>query len=87
MGHWRFATVVETVGWGPGCTCPGNDGSGRCVVLDPFGGSGTTTLVAMSLDRDSIYIDLNREYAEMALERCGFRIIPALGRSEEKMLS
>jgi hypothetical protein len=72
VGHWRFATVVETVGWRPGCTCPGNDGSGRCVVLDPFGGSGTTTLVAMSLDRDSVYIDLNSAYLEMALKRCGF---------------
>lgn len=44
-----------------------------CVVLDPFGGAGTTTLAAIGLGRDSIYIDLKREYAEMALERCGFR--------------
>lgn len=80
VGHWRFATVVETVGWHPGCTCPGNDGSGRCVVLDPFGGSGTTTLVAMSMDRDSVYIDLNSAYLEMALKRCGFdRILAAAG--------
>ncbi|MGB9848888.1 MAG: Asp23/Gls24 family envelope stress response protein [Moorellaceae bacterium] len=66
----RVAAVDR--GFRPGCSCPGNDGSGRCVVLDPFGGSGMTTLVAASLDRDSIYIDLKREYAEMALERCGF---------------
>ncbi len=63
----------RTVGWRPGCRCPDNDGSARCVVLDPFGGAGTTTLAAMALGRDSVYIDLKREYAELALERCGFK--------------
>ncbi|MFZ5650921.1 MAG: DNA-methyltransferase [Bacillota bacterium] len=42
-------------------------------VLDPFGGSGTTTLVAMALGRHSIYIDLNPHYLEMALKRTGFK--------------
>jgi DNA modification methylase len=69
----KHAVPTKTVGWRPGCRCPGNDGSGRCVVLDPFGGAGTTTLAAISLGRDSVYIDLKREYAEMALERCGLR--------------
>lgn len=41
------------------------------IVLDPFGGSGTVALVASELGRDSIYIDLNHEYTEMAKERCG----------------
>lgn len=41
-------------------------------VLDPFGGSGTTTLVSQKLGRNSIYIDLNPEYLQMALKRCGF---------------
>ena len=41
-------------------------------VLDPFGGSGTVSMVAMQEGRDSIYIDLNREYLDMALRRCGF---------------
>lgn len=59
-------------GFRPICSCPGNDGSARCLVLDPFGGAGTTTLTAMELGRDSIYVDLKREYAEMALKRCGF---------------
>jgi DNA modification methylase len=72
FGHWRFATVTENIGWRPGCPCPGNDGSARCLVLDPFGGAGTTTLVAMELERDSIYVDLSRRYSEMALKRCGF---------------
>ncbi len=39
------------------------------VVLDPFGGAGTTGLVADRLGRDAILIELNPEYAAMARER------------------
>lgn len=39
------------------------------VVLDPFGGSGTTALVADRLQRDAILIELNPEYAAMAEKR------------------
>jgi DNA modification methylase len=39
------------------------------VVLDPFGGAGTTGLVADRLGRDAILIELNPEYAEMARNR------------------
>lgn len=38
-------------------------------VLDPFGGAGTTGLVADRLQRDAILIELNPEYLEMARER------------------
>jgi DNA modification methylase len=38
-------------------------------VLDPFGGAGTTGLVADRLGRNSILIELNPEYAAMAEER------------------
>ncbi len=38
-------------------------------VLDPFGGAGTTALVADRLGRDAILIELNPEYAEMARRR------------------
>lgn len=38
-------------------------------VLDPFGGSGTTGLVADRLGRDAILIELNPEYAAMAERR------------------
>jgi hypothetical protein len=58
-----------TVGWQPTCKCLGNDASGRAVVLDPFGGAGTTSLVAKKMGLSSIYIDLNTEYAEMARTR------------------
>jgi DNA modification methylase len=50
----------ETVGWKPGCKC--FDGSviapEPCLVLDPFGGSGTTARVAVSLNRRAVSMDL-----------------------------
>jgi DNA modification methylase len=39
------------------------------VVLDPFGGAGTTGLVADRLNRDAILIELNPEYAAIAERR------------------
>jgi len=41
------------------------------VVLDPFGGSGTTGMVAKQHGRNAILIDLNPEYIELAKARCG----------------
>lgn len=38
-------------------------------VLDPFGGAGTTGLVADRLQRNSVLIEINPEYAEMARRR------------------
>jgi site-specific DNA-methyltransferase (cytosine-N4-specific) len=39
------------------------------VVLDPFGGSGTTGAVAAELDRKSILMELNPYYSEMSEKR------------------
>lgn len=58
-----------TVGWMPTCGCPDNKGDARCIVLDPFAGSGTTLLEAYNNGRDSIGIDLKKEYAEIAAGR------------------
>ena len=38
-------------------------------VLDPFGGAGTTGLVADRLGRDAVLVELNPEYAAMAQRR------------------
>lgn len=38
-------------------------------VLDPFGGAGTTALVADRLGREAILVEISAEYAEMALAR------------------
>jgi DNA modification methylase len=39
------------------------------VVLDPFGGSGTTGMVAQSLGRRAVLIDLNGDYLVQAMRR------------------
>jgi DNA modification methylase len=58
----------ETVGWAPTCDC-GIEETVPCVVYDPFGGSGTTAVVANQLGRDAIITELNPEYCKMAEER------------------
>jgi len=44
--------------------CPENG-----TVLDPFGGSGTTGIVANNHNRKAVLIELNREYIEIAKQR------------------
>lgn len=55
----------RTIGWEPSCGCEAAD-SVPCVVIDPFGGSGTTGMVAAQEGRDYILIEKNPEYVEMA---------------------
>ncbi len=43
--------------------------SARAIVLDPFGGAGTTGLVASRMGRNAILIELNESYAQMAAAR------------------
>ena len=47
------------------------------VVLDPFGGAGTTGLVAQRHGRNAILCELNHEYAEMARNRVDADLLPA----------
>jgi len=58
-----------TVGWQPTCDCnPPND-NGKCIVLDPFIGSGTVAIEAINNGRNYIGIDISKEYVEMAKGR------------------
>jgi len=58
----------STTGWEPSCTCDVAE-TVPCVVLDPFGGSGTVAKVARDLGRSSISCELNPEYVEIAKKR------------------
>jgi DNA modification methylase len=40
-------------------------------ILDPFGGSGTTGVVANGYGRDVTLVELNPEYAAIAKDRIG----------------
>ena len=40
-------------------------------VVDPFAGSGTTALACKNTNRRCLGIELNREYYQIAVERCG----------------
>jgi 16S rRNA G966 N2-methylase RsmD len=54
-------------GFSPTCDCPPDTIKG--VVLDPFGGSGTTSIVAEKQYKDSILIEPNKKYVEIAKRR------------------
>jgi DNA modification methylase len=42
----------------------------RGIVLDPFGGAGSTAVAASRLGRESILIELNPDFCDMARRRC-----------------
>jgi len=59
--------AVTTTGWAPSCAC--DAATVPCVVLDPFGGTGTTGRVAEDLGRDSIVCELNPAYGTLAARK------------------
>jgi DNA modification methylase len=68
-GAFNDGTYKRTTkGWKPTCECP-EAPPVPCQVLDPFGGAGTTGLVADRLGRNSTMLELNPEYAELAARR------------------
>ena len=64
----------KATGWEPTCQC--NAAVVPCTVLDPFGGSGTTGVVAKYLERNAILIEMNPEYVEMAERRIAAPVKP-----------
>ncbi len=67
-GEFQEGVVYKTMGWKKSCACPGSQHV-PCVVLDPFMGSGTTALVARTLGRRSIGVELNADYCALAARR------------------
>ena len=80
-GTVKTPAVSRTLGWSPSCECFGDkdiasDGWAArphdpvpCTVLDPFGGSGTTALVARKHGRHSVLVELNETYCALAASR------------------
>ncbi|WP_221415991.1 site-specific DNA-methyltransferase [Brevundimonas bullata] len=62
-----WSNQVTTTGFAPSCKC--GAGHAPAKVLDPFGGAGTTALVADRMGLDCTIIELNPEYAEIARSR------------------
>jgi DNA modification methylase len=61
----RLAMVATITG--RTCACAEPTAPTRpSVVLDPFGGTGTTALVARSLGRQAVHVDLSRDYCRLA---------------------
>jgi len=55
-----------TVGWRQTCNCAPHEPVLNVTVLDPFGGSGRTAVVADQLQRHATLIEINGYYCEMA---------------------
>lgn len=56
---------------GYACACPEPAAPTRpAVVLDPFGGTGTTALAARALGRNAISVDMSADYCRLATWRC-----------------
>lgn len=63
----RHIAVSQITGYRASCRC--NAPAQPCLVLDPFGGSGTTAQVARHLGRDYVITELNPEYVALAEKR------------------
>lgn len=60
-------TVERATITGYACACPEPDAPTRpAVVLDPFGGTGTTAMVARALGRYPVHLDLSADYLRLA---------------------
>lgn len=64
----RHCTATRTVGWQQSCKCVPHEPV-PCLILDHFSGAGTTCMMAAHLGRDWVGIEINPDYAAMAIER------------------
>jgi DNA methylase len=67
--RWRGTDIAATI-TGYACACPQSDAPTRpAVVADPFGGTGTTALVADMLGRTGVTFDRSSDYCRIAAWR------------------
>ena len=70
----EYVNNRKTQGWRK--TCGHRAEVVPCVVLDPFGGSGTVGVVAQRLGGREALVDLSGSYLEMAKDRIGVTTLP-----------
>ncbi len=69
-GASSLRTIADRVITGEVCACPDITAPTRpALVVDPFGGTGTTALVAHALGRHGITIDRSADYCRIATWR------------------
>ena len=93
MSHDLDPVSLTTLGFRPTCThydhlehdrtndnwiAPLNWPTSKAIVLDPFGGAGTTQLVATRLGRLGISVELSFEYCKMGRDRTANDIPPMI---------
>lgn len=64
----EYSNERKTIGWEKTCKCEQTKIE-PAVVLDPFNGAGTTSLVSRKLGRNFIAIELNPEYIKIGDKR------------------
>lgn len=64
----RKRSVNTTTGFAPACSCTPAVRT-PSIVLDPFGGSGTTALTARTLGRHGVSVDLSWPYLQLSRDR------------------
>jgi DNA modification methylase len=83
----RMGPVIDsrTIGWRPGCLCRGQHGRRvPCLVLDPFGGSGTTGKVAIELGRRAVLVDIAYSDTEAETGEASKNVDGYLGLAEKR---
>jgi DNA modification methylase len=80
---WRFDCGVIYGKWRLLCRASEKLKTSPAVVLDPFGGAGTTGLVADRLGRDAVLVELKADYAEMARRRIEGESMPLFSMAAE----
>jgi hypothetical protein len=82
-GDQSVRRQADTLGWSD-CGCPGGEQRWRPGhVLDPFGGSGTTGVVATGHGHDCTLIDIDARNADLAVERLGMFVTVEHHQPEE----
>lgn len=80
---WRVECAKVYARWREMCRPAERMKTIPAVVLDPFGGAGTTGLVADRLGRDGHLIELSEAYAEMARKRIDGKSMPLFATAAE----